>query len=134
VSSGKKNAPALTEAEFLSEVGLFEIGTILPQMGGAGKVDHRSLLSRKFLSGATRSADAHGTSESRRALHCGPGVSLPAMAFHKFKIGQRVSYRPSRVRSGCRCEWLMARSRWWQKAPHVHRMPPTGNLGDEFGT
>ena len=25
---------------------------------------------------------------------CGPGVSL-AMAFHKFKIGQRVSYEPS---------------------------------------
>ena len=27
---------------------------------------------------------------------CGPGVSLPGMAFHKFKIGQPVSYQPSR--------------------------------------
>ena len=26
---------------------------------------------------------------------CGPGVAPQAMAFHKFKIGQRVSYRPS---------------------------------------
>jgi hypothetical protein len=27
---------------------------------------------------------------------CGPGVPLPGMPFHKFKIGQRVSYQPSR--------------------------------------
>ena len=26
----------------------------------------------------------------------GPGVPLPGMPFHKFKIGQRVSYQPSR--------------------------------------
>jgi len=30
-------------------------------------------------------------------------VSLPEMAFHKFKIGQRVSYRPSRSNFPVRC-------------------------------
>jgi hypothetical protein len=34
---------------------------------------------------------------------CGSGVSLPTMAFHKFKIGQRVIYQPLGNKFPTRC-------------------------------
>jgi hypothetical protein len=52
------------------------------------------------VSNAARGEDAQrvATSAATRAglCVCGPSVSLRGMAFHKFKIGQRVSYRRSR--------------------------------------
>ena len=79
MSPGKKNAPALTGAEFLSEVGLPEIAPILPQMGGAGKVAPAvavSLQDQEPGASGDRASNADCTEQASAAMS-NHGVAAP---------------------------------------------------------